>query len=101
MKKELVWYNSFWLSRQQYICLPHPDPTSPQSLGLCCSEILLRELQDVKMEKEVSFLGMTISCRGTKELVNKSSDLNGMLDTAQSRLSSNTLRHNFLSWGEC
>lgn len=95
-----MWYDSFWLSGQQYICLPHLGLTSQRSPGLCCSELLLRELQDVKMETEVSFLGMAMSCRGMKELVNKSWDLSGMLDTAQSRLTSNTLRHNFLCWGE-
>lgn len=72
MKKGLLWYDSFWLSGQQYICLVQLHPTSQQSLGLCCSELLLRELQDVKMEKEVSFPGMTMSCRQTKELVNGS-----------------------------
>lgn len=81
-------------------CLPHLGLTSQPNPGLCCSELLLRELQDVLMETEVSFLGMAMSCRGTKELVNKSWDLNGMLDTAQSRVTSNTLRHNFLCWGD-
>jgi len=55
MKKGQVWYNSFWLSGQQRICLPHLNPASPRSLGMCCSELLLTELQDVKMEKRFPF----------------------------------------------
>lgn len=60
---------AFWTA----IYLPPPPWIQPLHGALVCTAgALAAGIQCVKMEKEVSFLGVTMSCRGVKELVYKS-----------------------------